>query len=98
MVADIDCEVSDKVIVGHMRHVEPGVGVKIVGQLHHVFDRHAVDDRLTWRALEAGTLAHVERVTAVAPRADIGGIGFLQRHEADRIERLEPLEIQRMKR
>ena len=38
MVADIGREVGHEAVVGHVGHVEPGVRVEIVGQLHHVFE------------------------------------------------------------
>ncbi len=98
VLADIRREVADERVIGHVGHVEPRVGVEFVGQLHHVFKRRAVGERLGGRAFAAGALADVGGVTAVGPGADVGAIRFLHSHEADHAERGEPLLEERVKR
>ena len=98
VIAHIDGEVAHEVIIGHVRHIEPRVGIQIVGQLHHVFDRHSVGQRLAPRPARAGTLPDVERVAAIRPRADVCRVRLLRHHEADDTERREPRTKKRVER
>ena len=98
VVPHVGREVPHERVVRHVRHVEPRIGVEVVRQLHHVFDRHAVGHGLARRAAEPRTLADVAGVAAIGPGADVGGVRLLRHHEADHAEWHEPLAEEGMKR
>ena len=98
IVAHVGGEVADERVVGHVGHVEPGIGVEVVGEPHHVFDRHAIGERLARGAVDARALPDVVGVAAIGPGADVGRVRLLHRHEADRAERRQPLAKERMER
>ena len=96
VVTDVGREVPHECVVRHVRHVEPRIGVEVVRQLHHVFHRHAVGQRLAPGATDARALPDVAGVASIGPRANVRRVGLLRHHEADHAERRESLAKQGM--
>ena len=96
VLADVDREVADEVVVGHVRHVEPRIGIQLVRELHHVLDRDAI--RKLPAAAVCRRLPRITRIATIGPSANVGRDRLLSLHEADDAEVIEPLLIERMER